>query len=73
MEYAYSEQVKVVEGMCDVFHVTTKDYLLKVGYEEIPESELAAAGQPAGSPSEEAFEPPAQRSPSKKLEKKKRR
>ncbi len=73
MEYAYSEQVKVVDGICDVIHLSTRDYLLKVGYEEILESELVGVGQTTGGPKEEAFEPPTQRNSSKKHEKKKRR
>ena len=42
-EYAYSEQVKVMDGFCDVEKETTRDYLLKIGY-ELVELEEAAAG-----------------------------
>lgn len=73
MEYAYSEQVKVVDGMCDVIHQSTRDYLLKVGYEEILDQEPVAAGVTAGAPAEESVEPPAQRTSSKKHAKKKRK
>ena len=48
MEYAYSEQVSVVGGECEVRHLATRDYLLKVGYEEIRDEELVAAGVESG-------------------------
>ena len=35
LEYAYSEQVKVVNGLCDVQLGATRDYLLKMGYEDV--------------------------------------
>lgn len=41
-EHAYSEQVKVVDGFCVVEKESTRDYLLKIGYEEV-EVELATA------------------------------
>ena len=34
-EHAYSEEVKVVEGLCEVKNEATRDYLLKMGYDEI--------------------------------------
>ena len=42
-EHAYSEEVKVVDGLCHVEQDTTRDYLLKNGYEEMEteEAELA--------------------------------
>jgi len=73
MEYAYSEQVKVVDGMCDVILQSTRDYLLKTGYEEILDEEPVAVGQPTSAPPVESVEPPAQRVSSRKHEKKKRR
>lgn len=42
-EHAYSEEVKVVEGLCHVEHDTTRDYLLKNGYEEVVAEEAALA------------------------------
>jgi hypothetical protein len=42
-EYAYSEQVKVMDGFCDVEKETTRDYLLKIGY-ELVELEEAVVG-----------------------------
>lgn len=43
LEHAYSEEVKVVDGLCEVEHETTRDYLLKSGYEEVEaeDSDLA--------------------------------
>lgn len=52
-EYAYSEQVKVVDGFCDVEKETTRDYLLKIGYEEV-EVELAAVGPSLNGHSEDS-------------------
>ena len=72
-EYAYSEQVKVVDGMCEVIHQSTRDYLLKTGYEEILDKEPAGVGQAANAPTEESVVPPVQKTPSRKHEKKKRR
>ena len=34
-EHAYSEQVKVIDGLCVVEKEATRDYLLKIGYEEV--------------------------------------
>lgn len=34
-EHAYAEEVKVVEGICEVQDSMTRDYLLKMGYEEV--------------------------------------
>jgi hypothetical protein len=73
MEYAYSEQVKVVEGQCDVVHQSTKDFLLKSGYEEILDQEPVAAGVTTSADTSEPVEPRAQRKTSKKHEKKLRR
>ncbi len=42
-EYAYSEQVKVVEGLCVAQNASTRDYLVKLGYEEILDEEPAPA------------------------------
>ena len=72
-EYAYSEQVKVMDGMCDVIHQSTRDYLLKTGYEEILDKEPVGVGQSTSAPTGESVEPPAPRAPSRKHEKKKRR
>jgi hypothetical protein len=36
-EHAYSEEVTVVNGACEVREITTRDFLLKTGYEEINE------------------------------------
>ncbi|MBI4369253.1 MAG: hypothetical protein HY547_03375 [Elusimicrobia bacterium] len=41
-EHAYAEQVKVVDGICEVQDPTTRDYLLKMGYEEIKEEKPIA-------------------------------
>jgi len=73
MEYAYSEQVKVVDGTCDVIHQSTRDYLLKTGYEEILDKEPVGVNQATSAPPEKSVEPPAQRAPSRKHDKKKRR
>ena len=42
-EHAYSEEVKVVDGFCHVEHETTRDYLLKNGYEEVVTEEADLA------------------------------
>jgi hypothetical protein len=42
-EHAYSEEVKVVNGLCQVEHETTRDYLLKNGYEEVVTEEADLA------------------------------
>ena len=43
-ESAYSEgMIKVVDGFCNVEKEPTRDYLLKIGYEEV-EKELAVIG-----------------------------
>ena len=46
LEHAYSEEVKVINGLCQVEHETTRDYLLKNGYEEVQteETEIAPSG-----------------------------
>lgn len=36
-EHAYSEQVKVVNGLCEVREPATRDYLLNLGYEMVAE------------------------------------
>ena len=36
-EYAYSEQVKVINGLCEVKSPITRDYLLNMGYQEVEE------------------------------------
>ncbi len=36
-EFAYSEQVKVVNGLCEVQSPVTRDYLLNMGYEQVNE------------------------------------
>ena len=36
-EPAYSEQVKVVNGLCEVREPATRDYLLNLGYELVDE------------------------------------
>ncbi|MBI4063476.1 MAG: hypothetical protein HY401_04155 [Elusimicrobia bacterium] len=33
-EHAYAEEVKVVDGICEVQDPTSRDYLLKMGYSE---------------------------------------
>lgn len=73
MEYAYSEQVKVVDGVCDVVHQSTRDYLLKVGYEETIDSELVGVGVTAGQPEKDSVETSPRRASSRKHGKKKRR
>jgi hypothetical protein len=72
-EYAYSEQVKVVDGLCDVNQQSTKDYLLKLGYEEIAESEFAGVAQTVSDPPQDDIETSSLRTSSNNLEKKKRR
>lgn len=42
-ESSYSESVEVVDGLCEVHEVSTRDYLLKLGYEEISQT---GAGSP---------------------------
>lgn len=65
LEYAYSEQVKVVNGVCDVQNDATRDYLLKMGYEEIEVEEASVA--PSENGAEEWDEPaPSPRSKHKK-------
>lgn len=36
-EYAYSEQVKVINGLCEVQSPITRDYLLNMGYQQVEE------------------------------------
>jgi len=48
MEYTYSEQVRVVDGNCRVQFESTRDFLLKTGYEEIREDELVPVGDTSG-------------------------
>ena len=36
-EYAYSEQVKVINGLCEVQSPITRDYLLNMGYQMVDE------------------------------------
>lgn len=69
LEHAYSEEVRVVNGLCEVQHDTTRDYLLKNGYEEIEAEETNV------SPSENRSEPleTVARVPKKKPKKKSRR
>ena len=46
-EHAYSERVKVVDGLCEVQWPATRDYLLHIGY-ELAEDDVPptmAAGQ----------------------------
>jgi len=42
-EHAYSEEVTVVNGLCQVEHETTREYLLKSGYEEVETEEAGLA------------------------------
>lgn len=67
-EYAYSEQARVVNGLCHVEQEATRDYLLKIGYELVEEELVAVA------PSENGHtdsEPPLPK-PRPKTQKKKR-
>ena len=68
-EHAYSEEVKVVNGLCQVEHDSTRGYLLKNGYEEVETEELIVA------PSENGASHPAPlpRAPKPKPKKKFRR
>ncbi len=65
-EHAYSEEVKVVEGLCDVQHDTTRDYLLKNGYEEVETEELPLAPSRNGANHEEPVPRLSQPKPKKK-------
>lgn len=56
LEYAYTEQVKVVNGLCDVENEATRDYLLKMGYEEIEVEDAVVA--PSENGSEDEIESP---------------
>jgi len=72
-EYAYSEQIKVVDGLCEVESETTRDYLLKLGYQEVKEEREPVA---AGSPPLESSQPSPKRNTPPKYKrrtKKKRR
>jgi hypothetical protein len=69
LEHGYSEEVKVVNGLCVVEHDTTRDYLLKNGYEEIQAEESDVAPSENGSDQPE----PVARTPKKKPKKKSRR
>ena len=44
-EHAYSEEVKVVDGVCEVQNEATRDYLLKMGYDEIQVEEPESNGK----------------------------
>jgi hypothetical protein len=44
-EHAYSEEVKVVDGLCEVKNEATRDYLLKMGYDEIQVEEPETNGK----------------------------
>ncbi|MCG3206070.1 MAG: hypothetical protein KCHDKBKB_02796 [Elusimicrobia bacterium] len=68
-EHAYSEEVKVVEGICHVEYETTRDYLLKNGYEEIETEETELVPSLNGSDHAE----PVPRTPKPKPKKKHRR
>jgi hypothetical protein len=72
-EYTYSEQVRVVEGQCEVRLESTRDYLLKMGYEEIKESELVSVGVGTNNPDEQQSISPRSSSSSSKHWKKKKR
>ena len=62
-ESAYSEgMIKVVDGFCSVEKEPTRDYLLKIGYEEV-EKELAAVGVVINEPSSA---PPSRKKPKPK-------
>ena len=69
LEYAYSEQVKVVNGLCEVQHEATRDYLLKMGYEEVAVEEAAVSPSENGSDEVEKTSP----APVRKKSKPKRR
>ena len=68
-EHAYSEEVKVVEGVCHVEHEATRDYLLKNGYEEIETEETELVPSLNGSNHAE----PVSKAPKPKPKKKPRR
>ena len=68
-EHAYSEEIKVVNGLCGVEHETTRDYLLKNGYEEVQTEETDIAPSENGSNDPE----PVPRASKKKPKKKSRR
>lgn len=68
-EHAYSEEVKVVDGLCHVEHETTRDYLLKNGYEEVDVEETELVPSLNGSNHSE----PAPRAPKPKPKKKRGR
>lgn len=44
-EFAYSEQVRVVNGLCEVKLAITRDFLLNMGYELVAE-EIPAPAPP---------------------------
>ena len=48
-EYAYSEQVKVINGLCEVQDPVTRDYLLNMGYQMVDEI-VPLAEQPVHPP-----------------------
>ena len=66
MEYAYSEQVKVVNGLCEVHHQATRDYLLKIGYEEVEQEIAAVTPSENGSDGPEDSSPPPRPKPQHK-------
>ncbi len=72
-EYTYSEQVRVVDGRCDVKLESTRDFLLKMGYEEVNEGELAGVGIGISDHAEERSNAPRLSNPPSKYGKKKKR
>ena len=68
-EHAYSEEVKVVDGLCHVEHEATRDYLLKNGYEEVETEETELVPSLNGANHEE----PVPRAPKPKPKKKRGR
>jgi hypothetical protein len=59
-EYAYSEQVKVINGLCEVKSPITRDYLLNMGYQQVEEI-VPLSEQPIPQP-----DPPSLRLPKRK-------
>lgn len=69
-ESAYSEGlIKVVDGICEVAKEASRDYLLKIGYEEIKDALVLAGVGANDSPVDDPLSPsarPARIKPKKK-------
>jgi hypothetical protein len=66
LEHAYSEEVRVVNGLCEIESATTRDYLLKSGYEEVEVEDAGIAPSLNGSSDSEPVPKSSRPKPKKK-------